>query len=294
MNTLFKNFKILTLTFLVILFNSCMGNRVEENALLDTMKFGKMNLAQKTEVLEKIIEGKIDPYKTENLKISLKLNGGHVSSKNLIFWDGKVLDANNGLVEIETNGRNVKREKLGLLYFGKGLHQFIKKEVLDSLVIGFRNPYEKIDTSLTKDERLLKVKNKLRGSGSIKNASISNKTVSIDYVNGYTEYKKLQPQSSVSEEELKSYWSGGDAILKTLIEASGRVLLELDFSDMVIIKLPFEGKVYQIKVSTKQLERYTNTSKDLLLKGWSEYFVDKYVYDKLEREKFFRKFGRII
>lgn len=133
---------------------------------------------------------------------------------------------------------------------------------------------------------------RLRAGGSIKEVKFNDGKAEIFYVKNYEEYKKLQPQSSLTEDDLKAYWETGSAIEKALIDGSGRIMKNLDFVNEVRIELPYGGKVYSIDLKKEDLEKITDKSFEELKGNWS-IFVDGFVYSTTGREKFFDMFGSV-
>jgi len=143
MKNLLKVIGILVAVFLVLFVISLFkGNPIEENSLLDQMSFKEMNTIQKTEVLNKIIQGKVEPYLSEHLNISRELNREIDIKKNMILWTGEIVDANNGLIKSSTYGIDVKKEDFGIVYLAKGKFKLITEISLDSLLQIFNNSYE--------------------------------------------------------------------------------------------------------------------------------------------------------
>lgn len=133
----------------------------------------------------------------------------------------------------------------------------------------------------------------LKGSGSIKEVALKGDKAAIYYVKNYEEYKRINPQSSVSESLLDSYWDTGDAVKKSLIDGSVRLMRKNDFLNEVSINIPRKGKEYSITVNKKDLEQFLGTDFESVKKNWNELFSNPYVYTKEGREKFFNRFGKI-
>jgi|GEM_PF-5965332 len=121
--------------------NYCAENSKESNAILDSTAFREMTTEQKTEVLSKIILGKRDPYKTQYLKISMRLSASPTKS---VLWDGKIIDADNGLIKINTTVQGEKWNdfnsagEYGIVYLAKDLFTIVSEATLDSLAISLR------------------------------------------------------------------------------------------------------------------------------------------------------------
>lgn len=65
-------------------------------------------------------------------------------------------------------------------------------------------------------EKLEVESSRLRAGSSIKKVELKNGKAIIEYVKDYNEYKKLNPQSGLTELDLENYWSSSDAIEKHL------------------------------------------------------------------------------
>ena len=148
-----------------------------------------------------------------------------------------------------------------------------------------------VSTESSKIDELKTEASRLRGGGSIKTVVLNGDEAKITYVSNYEEYKKLNPQSTLTETELKAYWESGDAIEKALIDGSVKIMLKLDFINQVSIILPFNKIVYEISVSKSELEKFIGTDFNSISKNWDELFSKPYVYDQKGRMMFFDKFG---
>lgn len=145
----------------------------------------------------------------------------------------------------------------------------------------------------TNEEILELEASRLRAGGSVKSAILNGDKAVINYVKDYQEYKSINPQSRVTEEDLKSYWSTGKAIKKALVDGSVKLMKKIDFINETEIVLPYEGKTYKINVSKEKLSKFTGQSFEELNSDFSKNFSDKYVYDDKGRDKFFKHFGTI-
>jgi hypothetical protein len=134
---------------------------------------------------------------------------------------------------------------------------------------------------------------RLRAGGSVKEVKLTDGKAEITYVKDYEEYKKLQPQSAVTEADLKAYWDSGSAIKKALNDGSVRIMRKLDFVNEVKITLPYDGKTYSIDVSKSELEKFLGMPFKSVLNDWDNTFSNPYVYSDTGREKFFSKFGNV-
>lgn len=156
-----------------------------------------------------------------------------------------------------------------------------------------KNPQMSIEgQTVTSNLDLLKVEaSRLRAGGSVNNVELKNGKATITYVKNYSEYKELNPNSKLTENDLKEYWSTGHAIQKALISGSGALLKKLSFINEVEIILPLENKIYKIDVEKTELEKFIGKDFSKITNNWTKDFVDPYVYEKNGRKKFFNKFG---
>jgi len=140
-------------------------------------------------------------------------------------------------------------------------------------------------------ERLKVEAYRMNGGNSIKNVELKDGKATITYIKNFKEYKKLNPQSGLTESDLKSYWSTSDAIKKMLVGSPVRIMKSLDFINEVKIILPFENRTYQIDVKRSELVKFIGQSINEIKSDWSKSFADPYIYNKEGREEFFKKFG---
>jgi len=146
---------------------------------------------------------------------------------------------------------------------------------------------------ITPIEQLRTEASRLNGGGSIKTVELENGKAIITYVKNYKEYKDLNPQSRLTENDLKSYWSTGNAIKKMLNGSPARLMKNLDFINEVKIILPFENKVYEIDVRKSDLEKFIGKNISEIKENWVKEFADPYIYNEKKRDQFFDKFGHI-
>lgn len=151
----------------------------------------------------------------------------------------------------------------------------------------------KVSTNDPKLEELKTEASRLRAGGSIKSVELIDRKATITYVSNFTDYKEINPQSSLTESELKAYWESGDAIEKALIDGSVRIMRKLDFIDEVNIILPYGEETHEISVNKSELEKFIGTDFKSITNNWDKTFSDTYVYNKKGREAFFKKFGII-
>ena len=147
---------------------------------------------------------------------------------------------------------------------------------------------------LTNESKLEEIKteaSRLRAGGSIKNVELVDEKATITYVSNYKEYKEVNPQSSLSENELKAYWESGDAIKKALNDGSVRIMKKLSFLNEVKIVLPYNKETYEIVVNKSEFEKFIGKDFNTIIEDWDNSFSNPYVYDKKGREEFFNNFG---
>lgn len=150
---------------------------------------------------------------------------------------------------------------------------------------------EKTLNTETKLEELKIEATRLRAGESIKNVELNSDKATISYVSNFKEYKELNPQSSLTESELKSYWESGDSIEKALIDGSVRIMRKFEFINEVKIILPYNKKTYEISVNKSDLEKFIGTDFKSIIENWNKKFSEPYVYDSNGRQLFFKRFG---
>ncbi|WPO81892.1 hypothetical protein SD427_14100 [Chryseobacterium sp. JJR-5R] len=147
--------------------------------------------------------------------------------------------------------------------------------------------------SETDPDQLKSEVSRLNGATSIKKIKSENGKFIITYVKNYKEYKELNPQSGLKENDLKLYWSTGSTIQKTLVGSPARLMKKFNFINEIEIILPFQNKIYQIDVKRAELEKFVGKSISEIENDWINSFADPYIYDQKGREQFLRKFGTI-
>ena len=183
----------------------------------------------------------------------------------------------------------------------KKLQYTLLISIISIFIIGCKNSEKEpvkqnennIDTKDTSLDKLETEASRLRAGGSVKNVAFNDGNAIITYVKDYSEYKKLNPQSSLTENDLENYWENGSAIEKALIDGSVKIMTKLDFINSVEIILPYKNKTYSITVSKEELEKFTNSDFNQIKSDLEHNFSNLYVYDKEGRKKFFNKFGKI-
>ncbi|PFX45903.1 hypothetical protein COL32_09745 [Bacillus pseudomycoides] len=122
---------------------------------------------------------------------------------------------------------------------------------------------------------------------------LNNKEAEITFHDSFASYKSAKPDSNVTEELYKQYFSTGDAIEKMFVSEPARLLRQFPDLNVVKMTLPFEGKTYNINLDRKSLNSHLGFKiEDLKVedKSWVKKFNDPYVYDKTKRKAFFTKF----
>ncbi|PHA35075.1 hypothetical protein COF06_22330 [Bacillus wiedmannii] len=122
---------------------------------------------------------------------------------------------------------------------------------------------------------------------------LNNKEAEITFHDSFASYKSVKPDSNVTEELYKQYFSTGDAIEKMFVSEPARLLRQFPDLNAVKMTLPFEGKTYNINLNRKSLNSHLGFKiEDLKVedKSWAKKFNDPYVYNKAKRKEFFTKF----
>ncbi|KXY43327.1 hypothetical protein AT257_06555 [Bacillus cereus] len=133
----------------------------------------------------------------------------------------------------------------------------------------------------------------IRGGNFIKDMKLNNKEAEITFHDSFASYKSAKPDSNVTEELYKQYFSTGDAIEKMFVSEPARLLKQFPDLNTVKMTLPFDGKTYSTSLDRNSLNSYLGFKiEDLKVedKSWVKKFNDPYVYDKAKRKAFFTKF----
>ncbi|MFP3415153.1 hypothetical protein SB773_26930 [Bacillus sp. SIMBA_074] len=133
----------------------------------------------------------------------------------------------------------------------------------------------------------------IRGGNFIKDMKLNNKEAEITFHDSFASYKSAKPDSNVTEELYKQYFSTGDAIEKMFVSEPARLLRQFPDLNTVKMTLPFDGKTYSTSLDRNSLNSYLGFKiEDLKVedKSWVKKFNDPYVYDKTKRKAFFKKF----
>ncbi|EEM82323.1 hypothetical protein bthur0011_35380 [Bacillus thuringiensis serovar huazhongensis BGSC 4BD1] len=122
---------------------------------------------------------------------------------------------------------------------------------------------------------------------------LNNKEAEITFHDSFASYKSAKPDSNVTEELYKQYFSTGDAIEKMFVSEPARLLRQFPDLNTVKMTLPFDGKTYSTNLDRNSLNTYLGFKiEDLKVedKSWVKKFNDPYVYNKTKRKAFFTKF----
>ncbi|MFE4762221.1 hypothetical protein [Bacillus mycoides] len=133
----------------------------------------------------------------------------------------------------------------------------------------------------------------IRGGNFIKDMKLNNKEAEITFHDSFASYKSAKPDSNVTEELFKQYFSTGDAIEKMFVSEPARLLRQFPDLNTVKMTLPFDGKTYSTSLDRNSLNSYLGFKiEDLKVedKSWVKKFNDPYVYNKTKRKAFFKKF----
>ncbi|MEB8730721.1 hypothetical protein P4G91_06350 [Bacillus cereus] len=144
-----------------------------------------------------------------------------------------------------------------------------------------------------KQKEFISYAQNIRGGNFIKDMKLNNKEAEITFYDSFTSYKSTKPDSNVTEEQYKQYFSTGDAIEKMFVSEPARLLRQFPDLNTVKMTLPFDGKTYTTSLDRNSLNTYLGFKiEDLKVedKSWVKKFNDPYVYDKTKRKAFFNKF----
>ncbi|HFR4183390.1 TPA: hypothetical protein ACV1G0_004773 [Bacillus cereus] len=151
---------------------------------------------------------------------------------------------------------------------------------------------EQKDAEETQKEFISYAQN-IRGGNFIKDMKLNNKEAEFIFHDSFASYKSAKPDSNVTEEQYKQYFSTGDAIEKMFVSEPARLLRQFPDLNTVKMTLPFDGKTYTTSLDRNSLNTYLGFKiEDLKVedKSWVKKFNDPYVYDKAKRNAFFKKF----
>ncbi|MGE8053174.1 hypothetical protein ACQKOD_04255 [Bacillus mycoides] len=133
----------------------------------------------------------------------------------------------------------------------------------------------------------------IRGGNFIKDMKLNNNEAEIAFYDSYQSYKSAKPDSNVTEELYKQYFSTGDAIEKMFVSEPARLLRQFPNLNTVKMTLPFDGKTYNTSLDRNSLNTYLGFKiEDLKVEdqSWNKKFNNPYVYDKAKRKALFEKF----
>ncbi|MEK4820271.1 hypothetical protein [Priestia sp. FSL R5-0680] len=122
-----------------------------------------------------------------------------------------------------------------------------------------------------------------------------NKAV-VKYVDSFAAYKAGKPNSSVTEDDYKHYFEGGDAIQKIMVGEPARLLKQFEGLESVSLTLPFEGKTYSTEITREELNNYLGFKIESLGEdsgAWRTKFSDQYIYNEANRNEMFNKFVKV-
>lgn len=142
-------------------------------------------------------------------------------------------------------------------------------------------------------EKLKTESSRLKGGGQIKHVELKDKRAVIEYVKNYKEYKKIQPQSSLTKSDIDNYWNTANALEKVLVDAPVRLMKKVDYIDEVKLIVYRRSKRYTSTVNKKELEKFIGKSFDVIKISWNHNFIDPYVYTEKGRDKFISKFVKV-
>lgn len=156
--------------------------------------------------------------------------------------------------------------------------------------------------SITDDElaRFSKYAQDIKGGPFVKSAEIIGNEAKVIYYSDaeFEDYKKANPKSIVTKEQMIGYWNSGDAINKNLMSEPVRLLREFSWLTKVSMTLTLQGKTYTVEMDRATVSDYfgidlEEINADRSFELWNQKFVDPFVYTKEERSKFVNKFIKV-
>ncbi|MBY0052274.1 hypothetical protein H7K32_11385 [Brevibacillus agri] len=140
----------------------------------------------------------------------------------------------------------------------------------------------------------------IKGGPFVKSAEITGNEAKVTYFSDteFEDYKKANPKSVVTKEEMLGYWTTGDAINKNLMSEPVRLLREFPKLEKVSMHLTLQGKTYSVEMTRQTVAEYfgidlNELNADRSFELWNKKFVDPFVYTKEERQKFANKFIKV-
>ncbi|SFL12999.1 hypothetical protein SAMN03159341_103387 [Paenibacillus sp. 1_12] len=136
----------------------------------------------------------------------------------------------------------------------------------------------------------------LRGASLIKLAEIRNQNEAyIQFYTNYNELKEANPDTPISETEFNSYFPAIDAVHKTIMDISVRLLHEIPAIRKITLAVPFKNQLYGIDANKRSIEMYLKASFKKMhdepgQKHWKELL--KKLFTTKERDKFAQRFIR--
>ncbi|EOP35306.1 hypothetical protein IK1_02967, partial [Bacillus cereus VD146] len=144
-----------------------------------------------------------------------------------------------------------------------------------------------------KQKEFISYAQNIRGGNFIKDMKLNNKEAEITFHDSFASYKSAKPDSNVTEEQYKQYFSTGDAIEKMFVSEPARLLRQFPDLNTVKMTLPFDGKTYNTSLDRNSLNTYLGFKiEDLKVEdqSWNKKFNNPYVSDKAKRKALFEKF----
>ncbi|MGR5963098.1 hypothetical protein ACT7DN_30030 [Bacillus paranthracis] len=97
---------------------------------------------------------------------------------------------------------------------------------------------------------------------------LNNKEAEITFHDSFASYKSAKPDSNVTEEQYKQYFSTGNAIEKMFVSEPARLLRQFPDLNTVKMTLPFDGKTYSTNLDRDSLNTYLGFKiEDLKVEG---------------------------
>ncbi|PEW88872.1 hypothetical protein CN445_09110 [Bacillus cereus] len=168
-----------------------------------------------------------------------------------------------------------------------------QKEAEDKLKAEEKKLAEEQKKAEEKQKEFTSYAQNIRGGNFIKDMKLNNKEAEITFHDSFTSYKLAKPDSNVTEEQYKQYFSTGDAIEKIFVSEPARLLRQFPDLNTVKMTLPFDGKTFSTSLDRNSLNSYLGFKiEDLKVEdqSWNKKFNNTYVYDKAKRKALFEKF----
>lgn len=127
----------------------------------------------------------------------------------------------------------------------------------------------------------------INGATFVKNWQVNGNVVFVEYFSSFHDYKNINEDSSITQEDFENYFNSGDKVLKIVAGEPARIFRE--FSSISVVKIKLREISYCI--TRASLNSLTNLDlSDLSIEnGTWRNFANEYIYNKLNRHKLYNQ-----